>query len=68
MNPAATETDFSKLPESLRRSILAVLQTCANERLSVRCEVIGNRDITVVIGRGYSSPKFWIDEFQRIKT
>jgi hypothetical protein len=62
MNAAALRSDFEQLPKSMQHGILAVLRTCEEHKLACRCEVVG-RDIQVIIGRGYSSGKYWLDQY-----
>lgn len=61
-NQAANRTDFERLQPGIQIGILAVLETCMDNRLSVRCEVLG-RDINLIIGKGYSSPNYWREMF-----
>jgi hypothetical protein len=60
MHPAATSRDFERQPQELQERLLAVLEVCREERLSMRCEMVGN-DFTIVIAPGFGAASYWID-------
>lgn len=63
MNPVALASDFARLPTDIQQSHIRVLRQCDAERLSCRCEMNG-RDFTIVISRGLSSAKYWLDQYE----
>lgn len=64
MNPVALASDFQKLSPEQQAAHVAVLQTIEANRLSCRCEMNG-RDFVIIVGRGLSSPKYWLDMYTR---
>ncbi len=64
MNPTALASDFARLPKDVQDAHLEVLETCERLRLSCRCEMNG-RDFTIIVGRGLSSPKYWLDSYTK---
>ena len=62
LNPAARRDDFKRLPPPQQRKIAALLATCAEQSLSVRCEAVG-QDLYVLVGRGLSAPSHWQEMF-----
>lgn len=67
MNQTALRSDFQTLPPSARDAHLRVLHLLEQLRLSCRCEMAG-RDFTIVVGRGLSSAKYWIDLYTNPQT
>lgn len=67
MHQTAQASDFQRLSGGLQQAHLEVLEACDRLRLSCRCEMIG-RDFTIIIGRGMSSPKYWLDLFRQTHT
>lgn len=64
MNPTALATDFHRLPPDIQSSHMELLQFLEERRMSCRCEMNG-RDFTVIVGRGLSSAKYWLDMYTR---
>lgn len=62
LNPAARREDFKRMPSHMQEKIAAVLEVCAQKRLSIRCDSVGG-DVYVIIGRGLGSPKHWQEMF-----
>lgn len=60
MNPAATGFDFRRQPKELQDRVLAVLETCRINSLSVRCEMHGN-DFALIVAPGYGAASYWIE-------
>jgi hypothetical protein len=60
--PAATARDFRNLPPDKQQGVLAVLRTCEEHRMSVRCQK-ASRDFVVIIGKGYPSAAHWLGVF-----
>lgn len=63
MHQTALATDFARLPPDVQKSHLEILRLLERRRMSCRCEQNG-RDFTIVIGRGLSSAKYWIDMYE----
>ena len=62
MHQTALATDFARLPPDVQKSHIEVLQLLERRRMSCRCEQNG-RDFVLVIGRGLSSAKYWLDMY-----
>jgi hypothetical protein len=62
--PAASARDFANLPADRRAGVIAVLEACVAHRMSVRCEK-ANRDLVIVIGKGYASANHWLGVFRQ---
>lgn len=60
MNPAATAFDFRRQPKELQDRVLAVLETCRVNSLSVRCEMVGN-DFALIVAPGYGAASYWLE-------
>lgn len=60
MNPVATRGDFAALRSDVREKLRSILQTCADNGLSCRCERVG-KDIAIIIAPGLSAPTYWMD-------
>lgn len=65
MHPVALPSDFARLPTHIQKAHIEILQLCEQNNLSCRCEQNG-RDFVIVIGRGLSSAKYWLDTFDRV--
>lgn len=63
MHPVALASDFARLPADIQLAHVKVLRQCDADRLSCRCEMNG-RDFTIVISRGLSSAKYWLDQYE----
>lgn len=61
-NRTARREDFKRLSRAQQDKIAALLRSCADLRLSVRVEALGD-DIYVLVGRGFSSPRYWLENF-----
>lgn len=64
MNPAATRHDFARQKPAVQQNLLTVLEQLRELGMACRCEMVGS-DFTLIVGRGYSAAKFWIDQFTR---
>jgi hypothetical protein len=64
MNTTASAADFQRLNPQLQGSIIELLQVCQRNCMTCRCELVG-RDFIIVVGRGFSSPKYWLDMYER---
>jgi hypothetical protein len=62
LNPAARREDFKRMPNHMQQKIAALLETCAEQSLSVRCDNVGG-DVYVIVGRGLSAPRHWQEMF-----
>ena len=62
MNPVAQRSDWQRLSTELIEAHRDVLHACERNNLTCRCEMIG-RDFTIVVGRGLSSAKYWLDMY-----
>lgn len=63
MNQIALRSDFSRLPSDVQLAHIEVLRACEAGRLTCRCETNG-RDFSIVIGRGLSSARYWLDQYE----
>lgn len=62
MNQTATRHDFLALSHQQQEKYTAVLRCLREQNLSCRAEMVG-KDFHLIIGPGYSSPKYWMDRF-----
>ena len=62
-HPIARREDFVRLSHEQQENHIALLSLLDKQRQSCRCEMIGGRDFTVVVGVGYSAPRYWADKF-----
>lgn len=62
MAQVALASDFARLHPEVQNSMIDVLELCDERNLACRCEQDG-RDFRVVIGRGYSSARYWLSMF-----
>lgn len=63
MERIATANDFRLLSAQQQQAHTDLLRVCDAQRLSCRCEILGNRDFTVTVAPGLSSAKWWLDRF-----
>lgn len=64
MNPTALATDFHRLPLEVQRAHQELLEFLEERHMSCRCEIVG-RDFIVIVGRGLSSAKYWLDMYSK---
>lgn len=63
MNRMATRSDFSNLPPAQQEGFAALIRLAREHKISVRCEVVDNRDFVFVAAPGHASAAYWLDRF-----
>jgi hypothetical protein len=63
MDAVAAQANFDKLSEGDRQRYALLLAECDRLRLGCRCVMVGGRDFTVIVGKGYATAKFWLEAF-----
>lgn len=59
----ATKVDLDHLPDGDYDRYAQLLQLLDTLRLGCRCTMVGGRDFTVTVGKGYATARFWREAF-----
>lgn len=60
-NPIATRKDYAALSVEQQDKFGSLLHFCRSSMLPCRCEMVGGRDFTVVVGPGLPLAQHWLD-------
>ena len=63
MNHTATAKHFHDQLPNQQDKFERILRECAAMNLSVRCEMIGGREFSIIIAPGLSAANYWIERF-----
>ena len=63
MHRMATRNDFTNLPLPQQEGYAAMIRLAKEHKISLRCEVVDNRDFIVIAAPGNASAAYWMDRF-----